>query len=151
MKKQQKVAIGVGAGVAAIAAASAAAMYFTGKKGKVRRAKVAKWAESAKKDVVKQLKTAQNVTKKSFEGAVDSVMDQYKKAKKVDPAELMALAGELKGHWDSIAKEAGSAAKKVVSKVKKEAKTTVNKAKKAVVKKTPAKKASTKKPSKKKS
>lgn len=141
MKKQQKVAIGVGAGVAALAAASAAAMYFTGKKGKARRAKVSKWAIDAKKDVIKQLKSAQNVTKKSFESAVDTVMDQYKKAKKVDPGELLALAGELKGHWDNIVKEASTATKKVVpAKVRNAVKKSVSKAKKSVVKKAPAKK-----------
>lgn len=143
-KNQKKVAVGVGVGLTAIAAASAAGAYFfAGKRGAKNRAKVAKWAEAAKTDVLKEIKGLKKVTKQSYTATVDKVMEQYKKAKKVDPKELLAVAGELKNHWNSITAEVESAGKKVVPVVKK----TVKKIVKNV---TPTKKAG-KKASKKKS
>jgi NH3-dependent NAD+ synthetase len=67
------------------------------------------------------------VTQKSYGEAVDTVVEQYKKAKKIDPTELLALAGELKGHWDSIAGEVTAVSKKVVPTVKKLVKKTAPK------------------------
>lgn len=134
-KKQKKLAVGVGVGLTALAAATAAGTYFFGgKKGAKNRAKVSKWADDAKKDVVKQLKGLEKVTKTSYAQAVDAVVAKYKQAKKIDPKELLAVAGELKGHWDAIASEVEAAGKKVVPVVKKAAK-------KVVKKVTPVKKA----------
>lgn len=133
-KKQKKLAVGVGVGLTALAAATAAGTYFFGgKKGAKNRAKVSKWADDAKKDVVKQLKGLEKVTKTSYAEAVDAVVTKYKQAKKIDPKELLAVAGELKGHWDAIAAEVEAAGKKVVPVVKKAAK-------KAIKKVTPTKK-----------
>lgn len=135
MNKTQK-KIAVGAGITALAAAAAAGTYFfAGKRGKENRAKVSKWADTAKKDVVKQLKGMKDVTKTSYNTAVDAVVAQYKKAKKVDPKELVALASELKGHWDNIAGEVTRAAQKVTTK-----KATKTAAPKKAAKKAPAKK-----------
>lgn len=137
-KKQKKLAVGVGVGLTALAAATAAGTYFFGgKKGAKNRAKVSKWADDAKKDVVKQLKGLEKVTKTSYAEAVDAVVTKYKQAKKIDPKELLAVAGELKGHWDAIASEVEAAGKKVVPVVKKAAK-------KVVKKVTPVKKAAPK-------
>lgn len=134
MNKTQK-KIAVGAGITALAAAAAAGTYFfAGKRGKENRAKVSKWADTAKKDVVKQLKGMKDVTKSSYNSAVDAVVAQYTKAKKVNPKELIALASELKGHWDNIAGEVSKVAKKVAP--KKAAKA----APKQAAKKSPAKK-----------
>lgn len=136
--KQKKVAVGVGVGLTAIAAASAAGAYFfAGKRGAKNRAKVAKWAEAAKTDVLKEIKGLKKVTKQSYTATVDKVMEQYKKAKKVDPKELLAVAGELKSHWDSITQEVESAGKQVLPVVKKTVKKIVKKATPA--KKVPAK------------
>jgi uncharacterized protein (UPF0333 family) len=127
-KKQKKLAVGVGVGLTALAAATAAGTYFFGgKKGAKNRAKVSKWAEDAKKDVVKQLKGLKQVSKKSYAEAVDAVVTKYKQAKKIDPQELLAVAGELKGHWDAIASEVEAASKKVTPVVKKAAKKVVKK------------------------
>lgn len=135
MNKTQK-KIAVGAGITALAAAAAAGTYFfAGKRGKENRAKVSKWADTAKKDVVKQLKGMTDVTKSSYNTAVDAVVAQYKKAKNVDPKELIALASELKGHWDNIAGEVSKVAKKVAPK-----KATKTAAPKKATKKAPAKK-----------
>ncbi len=135
MNKTQK-KIAVGAGITALAAAAAAGTYFfAGKRGKENRAKVSKWADTAKKDVVKQLKGMKDVTKSSYNTAVDAVVAQYKKAKKVDPKELIALASELKGHWDNIAGEVTKVARKVTTK-----KPTKTVAAKKAAKNAPAKK-----------
>ena len=145
--KQKKIAVGTG--LAALAAAAAAGTYFfAGKRGAKNRAKVQKWADSAKKDVVKQLKSLEQVSKKTYAQTVDAVMDQYQKAKKLKPEEMVALASELKGHWDAIAAEVATAGKKVAPLAKKVAKKVV----KTVTpsKKTPAKKASAKKTASKK-
>jgi gas vesicle protein len=145
-KKQKKVAVGVGVGLTAIAAAAAAGTYFFGgKRGAKNRAKVSKWAEDAKNDVVKQVKGLKKVTQKSYADTVDAVMAQYKKAKKMSPQELTALASELKGHWDSIAAEVSSTAKKVTPVVKKAVKAVKAATSKPVAKKAPVKKAPTKK------
>ncbi len=136
--KQKKVAVGVGVGLTALAAASAAGVYFFGgKRGAKNRAKVAKWAEAAKTDVLKEIKGLKKVTKESYTATVDKVMEQYKKAKKVDPKELLAVAGELKSHWDSITAEVEASGKKVLPVVKKVVK-------KIVKKVTPVKKATSK-------
>lgn len=128
-KKQKKLAVGVGVGLTALAAATAAGTYFFGgKKGAKNRAKVSKWADDAKKDVVKQLKGLEKVTKTTYAEAVDAVVAKYKQAKKIDPKELLAVAGELKGHWDAIAAEVEAAGKKVVPVVKKAAKKVVKQA-----------------------
>ena len=135
-KKQKKVAVKVGVGVAALAAAAAAGTYFFGgKRGAKNRARVAKWADSAKKDVVKKLKGMGKVTQKSYSQAVDAVLAQYKKAKKVSPAELLALASELKGQWNNITAEVSSVANKIVPRI----------AKKSATKKAPAQKKSSRK------
>jgi gas vesicle protein len=147
MKKQQKVAIGVGAGVTALAAAATAAYLFTGKRGKSNRAKVSKWAEGAKADIVKQLRSAKQVSQQTYNQVVDTVVDQYKKAKKANPQDLVKLANELKGHWNTIAKEATVAARKVVpAKAVRSVKKAIKKAlPKATLKKAPAKKVAKKK------
>ncbi len=140
--KQKKIA--VGAGIAALATAAAAGTYFfAGKKGAKNRAKVQKWADAAKKDVVKQLKGLEKVSKKTYADTVDTVMTQYQKAKKMEPQEMMELAKELKGHWDAIAGEVEKATKKVAPMVKKVVK-------KVTPKKTVTKKATVKKVAKKK-
>lgn len=139
MNKTQK-KIAVGAGITALAAAAAAGTYFfAGKRSKENRDKVSKWVDTAKKDVVKQLKGMKDVTKSSYNTAVDAVVAQYKKAKKVDPKELIALASELKGHWDNIAGEVTKVARSVAPK-----KIVKKAAPKKAAKKSPAKKAAKK-------
>lgn len=141
MKKTQKQALAVGAGIAAIAAAAAGTYFFTGKKGAKNRAKVKKWVDDAKNDVVKQIKTMSNVTEKTYNQTVDAAIAKYKNLKDVDKSELLQIAKELKGHWDSISKQLVT---KPVAKAEKAVKKAVNKVTKSVAKKV------VKKPSKKK-
>lgn len=148
MNKTQK-KIAVGAGITALAAAAAAGTYFfAGKRGAKNRAKVSKWADAAKQDVVKQLRGVKQVSKDSYNAAVDAVMGNYKKLQKIKPAEVVALASELKGHWNNISRELQTAGKKIapVKAVKKAVKTVL---KKTAAKK-PVKSSAGKKPAKKK-
>lgn len=126
MKKSQKQALAIGAGVAALAAAAAGTYFFTGKNGAKNRAKVAAWTDKAKKEVVKQIKGMEKVTKANYNKVVDTVLTQYDGLKNIDKSEILGVARELKSHWDSISKQLGAP-------------------KKATVKKAPAKKAAAKK------
>ncbi|HEX3095764.1 MAG TPA: hypothetical protein VHQ20_01450 [Patescibacteria group bacterium] len=139
MKKQQKKALAVGAGVAALAAAAAGVYMMTGKNAKNRK-KVAKWADDLKKDVVKELDKAGKVSKATYEKVVDTAAKNYAGLKTVKAPELAALASELKGHWDNISGELEKASKSVRKVVPKTAKK-VAKEVKAVVAKSGAKKA----------
>ncbi len=133
MKKTQKKAMAIGAGLAAVAAAAAGVYMLTGKNAKNRK-KLAKWASDMQHDVVNELNKAGKHTKASYQKVVDTVAKNYKGLKNVSTTELAEVAAELKGHWDSISNEvtnAGNLVKKVLPKAKK----TV--AKKVVKKATP--------------
>jgi len=112
MKKSQKQAIAIGAG-AALAAAAAGIYFFGGKRGAKNRKKVSAWAEKAKREALAELRKVKTVSKQSYNKTVDEVMKRYKQAKRLDPAELTALASELKSHWNSISKELGKAGSKI--------------------------------------
>lgn len=121
MDKKQKEAVGVAAGLAALAATAAGIYFFSGKKGAKNRKKVAAWADDAKKEVMKQLKASEKLTKANYNKVIDSVAKQYKELKKVDQSEILALSKELKGHWDSIYKEITAATSQVKRTAKKAA------------------------------
>lgn len=146
MKKTQKQAVAVGAGLAAVAAAAAGVYFLTGKNAKNRK-KLAKWASDMRSDVVRELNKAGKHTKASYHKVVDTVAKNYKGIKNVSTAELAEAASELKSHWDTISKEVGSAAGVVrrALPVKKAAKKTVTKAKKAATTARKAVKKATKK------
>lgn len=127
MKKTQKQAIAVGAGLAAVAAAAAGVYMLTGKNAKNRK-KLAKWATDMQKDVIKELNKAGKHTKASYQKVVDNVAKNYKGLKNVSATELAQVAAELKTHWDTISSEVSKAS------------TVVKKAAKKVAKKVPAKK-----------
>jgi hypothetical protein len=112
MKKSQKKALAVGAGVAALAAAAAGVYFLTGKNAKNRK-KVAKWAAEMQKDVVKELKKARQNSQAAYNKVVDSVARNYKAAKKVSGPELAVVAADLKSSWNTIRKEMDSVGKTV--------------------------------------
>lgn len=113
--------VGLGLGAAAAIAAAAGTYFFAGKKGATNRKKAQAWALKAKKDVVKGIHSLEQVNKKAYHTAVDSVMKGYDTMKEVDKKEVVALARELKGHWDSIQKDIAKSkvVKQVTSKIKK--------------------------------
>ena len=112
MKKNQKKALAVGAGLAAIAAAATGVYMLTGKNAKNRK-KVAKWAGDLQNDVVKELNKAGKVTKQTYNKVVDSAVKNYKGLKNVSTAELALVASDLKGSWDAISQEVTAASKTV--------------------------------------
>lgn len=111
MKKSQKKALAVGASAAALAAAAAGAYFLTGTRGAKNRKKVSAWAAKAQQEVVSELKSLQKFSKPAYLAAVDAVTRRYKTMKNVDPAELAAMARELKGQWDAISKRVNGTAK----------------------------------------
>lgn len=95
-----------GAGIAALAAAAAAAAgayYFYGKNGPRHRKQLKGWAVKAQGEVMERVEQLKDVTRDSYEKTVNDVMAQYKTLKKASPAELAAVAKELKGHWNAVA------------------------------------------------
>lgn len=147
MKKTQKQAFAIGAGVAAIAAAAVGTYYLTGKHAKNRK-KLAKWAGNMQTDIAKEIGKASKVTKSNYNKIVDQVAKNYKGIKSVSAPELNSLVSDLKKHWDVINKEVSAASasvqkivpktiKSVAKKVKvKTAKKKVTKTVKKVAKKT---------------
>lgn len=106
MKKSSRHAIEAGVGVAALTATAAAAAYFfTGKGGAKNRKKVSTWAEKAKKEALKEIKTMGAASESSYNKAVDAALKNYKNLKQIDKSEILALGKELKGHWKSIQSE----------------------------------------------
>lgn len=121
MKKSQKQAIAVGAGLAAVAAAAAGVYMMTGKNAKNRK-KVAKWATDLEKDVVKELHKAGKATKATYGKIVDTAAANYKGLKNVSGQDLAVVANELKSSWDVINAELQNASKVVKKVVPKTAK-----------------------------
>mgnify|MGYP000630873341 CR=1 FL=1 len=145
MKKTQKQAIAVGAGLAAVAAAAAGVYMLTGKNAKNRK-KVSKWVGDMQSEVVQELNKAGKVTKATYNKVVDAAAKNYKGLKNVSAGELAMVAAELKSSWDRISSElqttsnnvrrvAPRTVRTIASRV-----TTKRAAKKAAPKKTAAKK-----------
>jgi hypothetical protein len=112
MKKNQKQALAVGAGLAAIAAAATGVYMMTGKNAKNRK-KVGKWVSDMQNDIVRELDKAGNVSKATYNKVVDTVSQNYKGLKNVSVSELALAAAELKSSWDSIKAEMDNASTSV--------------------------------------
>lgn len=134
MKKSQKQALAVGAGLAAIAAAATGVYMMTGKNAKNRK-KVAKWVGDVQDDVVGQLNKAGKVTKQTYNKVVDTAVKNYKGMKNVSAAELALVASDLKSSWDAISQEVSTASATVRRAVPKAAKNVVKKVSTGSVKK----------------
>ncbi len=142
MKKTQKQALAVGAGLAAVAAAATGVYMLTGKNAKNRK-KVGKWVNDFQDDIVKELNKAGKVTKATYNKVIDTATKQYAGLKNIKAVELASVAAELKGHWDNISSELQAASSNVRRAVPKSVQRAVSK--KTVSKKAPAKKAASKK------
>jgi hypothetical protein len=98
----------------AVAAAAAAGIYFLyGSKDAKKNRKVIKgWTLKAKGEVLEKMEQAkEQLTEENYHMLVDGVMDKYKKLKGDHQEEIDAAVKELKGHWKSIKKHVGAAAK----------------------------------------
>jgi uncharacterized protein YfkK (UPF0435 family) len=106
--------VGLGVGIAAAAAAAAAGAYYLyGPSGSKNRKKIKGWMLKARGEVIERMEKLKDVSKEEYQEIVDSVVQGYKKAQNASPAELAALATELKGHWNSISKGVKGTAKTV--------------------------------------
>lgn len=100
-----------GLGLAALAAAAAAAYFLTGAKGRQNRKKMAAWTKQARRDMAKKLGLMKSLSKQAYTQASKEVLNKYRRAKSIKPAELAAFGKELKAHWDNIVREAGKLGK----------------------------------------
>lgn len=118
MKKSTKRAVEIGAGaVTAAAIAAAAGMYFfSGENGKKNKAKAKAWIEKARKEIVKNAKTAKHLGKEEYQRLVEKAIKHYGAIERMTPGEIAAAARELKGEWDHIVKKAHSSIKKSTAK-----------------------------------
>ncbi len=112
MKKSQKQALEIGAGVAALAAIAGGVYMMTGKNAKNRK-KVAKWVGNLQDDVVKELNNAGKVTKTVYNKAIDTATKNYEGLKNVSAVELAAVAADLKSSWDRINSEVATVSQTV--------------------------------------
>lgn len=145
-----KVALGVGLGLAGLAAGAGAYYFYAAKGAEKNRKKAEKWAHDLKAEVIKKAKLAKKLDEKAMKVIVGEATKAYEKVQSVDKKDLTNLATELMQNWTEVKKEvertAGKsavAAKKSVKTISRAAKKVVAKAKAPIVK-NPAKKAAKK-------
>lgn len=115
-------AFAVGAGIAALAATAAGAYYLYGTdKGKKNRKAMKSWTLKMKADVMDEIEQLKELNEEMYAAAVTKIAKKYKQIKDIDPAEVMALAKRMQGHWKDIKKDL-SAGVKTVKKIGRAAK-----------------------------
>ena len=151
MKKTQKKALAVGAGIAGLAAAAAGVYMLTGKNAKNRK-KLGKWVNNMQDEIVDELNKAGKITKSTYHKVIDTAAKNYKGLKNVSAGELALVAAELKSNWDTISAELQAASKSVQRAAPKTARKIAKRVMGGGAKKTakaPAKKTAKKAPAKK--
>ncbi len=118
MKKTSKVALGA-AGVAATGAALAAAYYLYGSEdAKEHRKKLAAWAKTAEKEILKKAKELKNaaMTDETIKGVIAEVARRYEMTKKIDPKDIREFVGSMQKSFREAKKYAKGALKSTSSK-----------------------------------
>ena len=113
--------LSVGIGLAAVAAAAAGAYFFYGPSGAKNRKNLKSWAVKAKAEVMENVEKMKDVTEKTYDQTVSTVMAKYKKLKNIAPGELAEVQKDLKDSWKSVKAEIDKYTKssaKAVSSVK---------------------------------
>ncbi len=105
----------------AVAAGAAMSYFFLGTQAKKRRTELKTWTLKARADVLEKIDGMREVSKDTYEEAVDQVVDKYGKAKKTTTSELDELRTELKRHWSKIKKDVVDAPASSTKKVAKKA------------------------------
>ncbi len=108
----------VAAGVAAVAAAAGAYFLYGTKEGAKTKKKIHSWAVKAKGEVLEKIEKMKDVTEESYNDAVASVMDKYKKVMKEHGDDVDAVKKELHSYWGHLKKHLKAHAGKAVKKVK---------------------------------
>ena len=112
-----------GAGLATIAAAAAGAFFLYGtKEGAKHRKQIRGWALKMKGEVVEKMEQMKDVSEQKYGELVDGVAKRYQGVKSIDQSELVAMVGELKGHWRNIKRQIEGGGKKKPTKKKSAAK-----------------------------
>jgi hypothetical protein len=101
MSSKQKAEIGTGV-AAAVAAAALGAYLLYGKNGTKNRKAVKGWMLKAKGEILEQMENAQTITESGYQDIVNKVISNYRGAKNVSAAELMALAADARKHWKTL-------------------------------------------------
>ena len=108
-KKMKRMAMEAGAGVLTAAALTAAAAYLLS--SKKQRAKVKVWAVKARKEVAKDMRKARRMGENEYKRAVDRATKRYAGLHKVNTAEAMRVARDMKDEWKRLRKDAKVLAK----------------------------------------
>ncbi len=126
----------LGAGALAAGAALAAGYYFYGSKDAKKHRKAAeKWANDLKKDVAREIKDLEKVSKKDVTRIVNQAAKSYAALSELDTSDVMAAAKELKDNWETLTDEVTKKTKKTTKKARSTAKKAVKTAKKRTAKK----------------
>lgn len=108
----KKVAAAVGIGLGVAAAAAAGAYFLYGKQGARARRKVKGWMLRAKGEVLDRMESMKDISQPAYNAVVDEVVKRYRGLKNIEPGEVMAMAQELKSHWNSISRDIRKGANK---------------------------------------
>jgi len=96
----------IGAGLAAGAILGlAAGLFMQSRKGKELTRDAMKKAKLLQKQVQKKLKSAENLTKDTYEEIVDYVVHYYSKSKEIAEKEMPVVKKFLMDQWKSIESE----------------------------------------------
>jgi len=127
-KKTSGAPVGLLAGLAV--ATLAGAYFLYGKNGAKNRKKIQTWTLRAKADVLEKLEKAREISKETFESAVDDISAKYSsKVKNISADDVAMFAKDLKKHWKDISAELRPKVNKVVKAVKKTSAKTAKKTK----------------------
>ncbi len=97
---------GLGMGLAALAAAAAGAYYFYGSKHSAQNRRQMKgWMIKAKGEVVEKLENLKDLSEENYQKVVSQITEKYGKLKNVNPADLRAMADDMRRHWKNISKQ----------------------------------------------
>ncbi|MBX4188069.1 MAG: hypothetical protein KW793_02950 [Candidatus Doudnabacteria bacterium] len=113
MVKKKHGGMKIGLGLAAIAAAAAGAYFFYGPNGSKNRKNMKAWAVKAKGELMERIETLSDISEKTYNQTVDTVLAKYKKLKHVAPKELAEVSRELKSSWKIVKGEIEKASRKL--------------------------------------
>ena len=97
MSTGKKVAIG--AGIVAIGAATGGAYYILGPNAKEHQRKAAALLGKIKKEVIREVKKAKEISTPIYHKAVDAVSKTYAKQYKAHAGDIKGFANKLKKEW----------------------------------------------------
>jgi hypothetical protein len=105
---------GIGGAITAATIAAAAGAYLLS--DKKTKAKAKKWAMEARKEIIKNVKTAKKLGEKEYGRMVDEVVKHRGTLENLTAADIIKEAKELKSQWTKIQTEAKKMAKSYVPK-----------------------------------